>query len=565
MNYNKAISTIGNILRDNDKDNVCIFIDGEWGIGKTYTINKFIDNSNISLKYVSVFGKKDLKDIEKDIVMQLFLNKKNSKLNKFKNNRGTKIIGNAVSDTLKHFMGIDTNLIRNISIENMPSDNETVVCIDDLERKSENINLNDILGLVERASIKFNIILIGSSSHFTDEQFKDFNRFKEKVIDYEITIDELGNETLKEILKDKFGDVENEIENLIVENFKKHFNKLNNLRVYKKYVQLLYRVSSELKRILSTNDNKLDEKIITLSSKVVIEDCINFDSKGEKNNNLMDYRSQQLKNAIERISKYEEYEENILREYCEIFSEIQDDINNLYNLHKLTREKAIEITNRIKDNIKLENVGYFLKQKYIVQLYDVFCDIGIINQFRDGLIEMAEKLYEPIINEEPPQFNIDDYNTYNPAEGERQNYNVVDIIQYINRYNRESYDALKSKTLNDCIENRDIGGIKEMLKYHKSIKFEQFKDIYDIATSELHYGYNENIWRLLVCIINKADSEEVKEFFNQEKENKKQGIDNTIISNVRLQRLIDILDEKMYFEWEMKCRMKSYEEIQDSN
>ncbi|WP_341467141.1 P-loop NTPase fold protein [Clostridium septicum] len=34
MNNCKAISTIKSILKDNDRDRICILIDGQWGIGK---------------------------------------------------------------------------------------------------------------------------------------------------------------------------------------------------------------------------------------------------------------------------------------------------------------------------------------------------------------------------------------------------------------------------------------------------------------------------------------------------------------------------------------------------
>lgn len=566
MDYIKAMSTIKDILDDNDKEKVCIFIDGQWGIGKTYTINKFIENSEdlLSLKYVSVFGKENLKDIEKDIIMQLLSPNnihKSKRFNKLKNNNGSKIFGNIVSDVLKQFTGIDSNLIRNISIENMKSYKQVIICIDDLERKSENIKLNDILGLVERTSLNFNVILIGSSSNLTSEQLNDFNKFKEKVIDYELVVDELSDKTLKKIIRDKFGAIEEKIETEIVVTFKKNIKSLNNLRIYKKYVNLLYRVNLELSRLLDTKENKLDEKIIELSNKVVNE---NYIDANKKNKHAIDYRSEQLKSAIDKIFKYEEYDENILKEYCEVFSQVQSDINSLYNLYKLSREEANKIVDRILGNIELENKEYFIKQKYIIELYDILYDIGILDSFEDGLIRIAEKLYEPNIDKKPEQFNIDDYNTYDLIEGEKQNYNVIFIINHINKYNVQRYNCLKNKMLTEYIRNRDMQGIERILKYYNSIQFEQFTNIYKISVDILYSGYDKTVWSVLCQIIDKTKSTLVESFLKQEKINKKQGKDNTIISNIRLKRLIDILNEKMYFEWQMESQIQAYEEMQDN-
>lgn len=59
MNYAKALETIESILQDNKNEKVCILIDGQWGIGKTYTIDRFIENNknSVDLKKVSLLEK----------------------------------------------------------------------------------------------------------------------------------------------------------------------------------------------------------------------------------------------------------------------------------------------------------------------------------------------------------------------------------------------------------------------------------------------------------------------------------------------------------------------------
>lgn len=60
---------------------------------------------------------------------------------KLEHNNSLKIFGNVVVDILKQYAGIDGDFTRSISIENICSDDKVIICIDDLERKSENIKL----------------------------------------------------------------------------------------------------------------------------------------------------------------------------------------------------------------------------------------------------------------------------------------------------------------------------------------------------------------------------------------------------------------------------------------
>lgn len=87
-------------------------------------------------------------------------------------------------------------------------------------------------------------------------------------------------------------------------------------------------------------------------------------------------------------------------------------------MYKLSKEEASEIVKRIEENIKLQNKEYFIKQKYIIGLFDSLHECGIIDSFKNGLIEMTEILYEPKLGEKPIRFNIDDYNIYDVIDGE---------------------------------------------------------------------------------------------------------------------------------------------------
>lgn len=563
MNYEKALKTIERILKDEVDEKICILIDGQWGIGKTYTINKFIEeNDEFDLKYVSVFGKESLREIEKDIVTQM-LPMTNVK-KKLENNNSLKIFGSVVGDILKQYSGIDGDFTRSISIENISSDDKVIICIDDLERKSENIKLKDILGLVERATSNFNIILIGSLNNLNEEEMKEFNSFKEKIIDHELIVNELSDTILKDIAKGKLKDIDNNILNEIVGAFKgselDEKNKLNNLRIYKKYINLLYKIDCEIRRVFGINDNKIDEKIISISMSVIYENYIHMENSKKRRKRSFNYTEEQLRNVIEKIFRYEEYDESNLKEYLEIHSQIQKDIISLYQVYKLSKEEALEIVGRIENNINLKNKEYFIKQKYIIGLYDALTDIGIIDSFKSGLNEMAEYLYEPKIDEVPEQFKIDDYTIYDPIEGECQNYKLQPIITYINKYNIQQYDRLKESILQEKIKEKDIIGIEDILRCFHSVNFDTFKIIYNLAFNILDEQYNEIAWRVIADIIYKTDTSLVYSFLKKEIADKRNNCKPGIITNSKLKRVYDILDEKEYFEWQMQQQREAYEE-----
>ncbi|KQY85244.1 hypothetical protein ASD24_28600, partial [Paenibacillus sp. Root52] len=215
MNQTKVSKTLNQIFKISQEKSTCVFIDGGWGIGKTHSIlNQFKnDGEKITLKYISVFGKKDLEQIEKELILQLMPTEK--LFNKVKDSNAMKILGNVVTSTLK-FFDKEVNildLLNNLRIENISYDRvkeNIVLCIDDLERKSTDIEIGDLLGLIERASTNFNIVFIANSTKLSEDELEYFNEYKEKIVDYHFVIDELDIEVLHLIAKNHLRDLSEE-------------------------------------------------------------------------------------------------------------------------------------------------------------------------------------------------------------------------------------------------------------------------------------------------------------------------------------------------------------------
>ena len=183
------ISIVEFYLKSNTSN--ALMITGEWGVGKTYyfknvlskhivNTSTFNDNSkNYKPVLISLFGLKSIKDIQTEIFLSLIPILKNGK---FK--LGTSIV-KAISKGILNLKGIgevakyveeiklDTNLFLNF--------NDLVLCFDDLERISDNLKLEELIGyinsLVENDNVK--VIIIANENKISSEKY---NFLKEKVI-----------------------------------------------------------------------------------------------------------------------------------------------------------------------------------------------------------------------------------------------------------------------------------------------------------------------------------------------------------------------------------------------
>ena len=185
---------------------------GTWGVGKTFALKNVIDEfkkENDTKKYlddyayVSLFGLKEIKDIESKIVVSLTKEEINDLSQKqtskkqsicesieyyFK--KSLKWIKNFIiyiknfiksfSDThfnkIRFFTGLAELIFINRMIKNK------IICFDDFERTS--IDTQELLGFLQDLKEERNckIILIYNQEKL-DNRKKDFDRYREKVID----------------------------------------------------------------------------------------------------------------------------------------------------------------------------------------------------------------------------------------------------------------------------------------------------------------------------------------------------------------------------------------------
>ncbi|EMF7366363.1 hypothetical protein V4F52_004184 [Vibrio vulnificus] len=171
-------------LKHNEKK--VLVIKGKWGVGKTFKWNEIVKRhfssfgfSNYS--YVSLFGLDGLKELQSGVFYNACPMNPDSKSSTIKSN--LKKVGNIaknipqVSKYANAMSAIENSLV-----------NDYLICIDDLERKSEKLSMSTLLGYVSNLSESSNckVILIFNDDTLSDKDKVEIDRYREKVIDLEL-------------------------------------------------------------------------------------------------------------------------------------------------------------------------------------------------------------------------------------------------------------------------------------------------------------------------------------------------------------------------------------------
>lgn len=173
-----------------------IAIKGAWGVGKTYTWDKLSllakEKKQIALKkysYVSLFGINSLETFKSAIFENLIstdLIGTVANINTFKDNTKKLVekFGRKYLPILK-----DLPLIKGFSsaVDSLSflTITETIVCIDDLERRGNNLQIKDVLGLISllKEQRKYKIVILVNDGEIGIDEYV---KYREKVIDIEI-------------------------------------------------------------------------------------------------------------------------------------------------------------------------------------------------------------------------------------------------------------------------------------------------------------------------------------------------------------------------------------------
>lgn len=372
-----------------------IFINGAWGIGKSYYTNKFIQNKSNNFAYVSLFGKSNFESIEIDLAKQLM-----KKLNGIK--KSAKTIKNFIkklsaSVSFKGFSISSPELERKSLISEYSSlldSKQLIIVIDDLERKSGNIFIEDIMGIIEEFSQfnKVKLVIIGDENNMNCDDKTKWKKFKEKIIDKEFKITKFSNDSIDNIVNNEVCEYieSNEIENFINMFIKKH--KINNLRTIIKGINLFKEIINNFIDI--KNNKQLNLMLLKNCMSVAIECTENIYQPCEENKKRNPFQYAIDEEITSRIIHHYfnsininnsdtcalyyvlkiyncDYDDDTIKEFNDILNgylNIKVEEKNIFYLsEKQITNKIFKLYNRIKNN----KYNYSSLDKLIDDFYEI--------------------------------------------------------------------------------------------------------------------------------------------------------------------------------------------------
>lgn len=196
---NVGKNELGYLQKDISNGKV-IMLSGKWGSGKTHfwqniiakdKFKKDLSDKGSAYSYISLYGKSSIEEIENDIFGQIYFSaiggenivtKTFSTFTKY-----SKRYGNLFSsfDFSKLADGLKEEQKDNkerVALERLK--NGAIICFDDFERKSKDIDLNDLFGFITQLTLNFNckVVIILNDDVFEDEEKKIFSNVKEKSV-----------------------------------------------------------------------------------------------------------------------------------------------------------------------------------------------------------------------------------------------------------------------------------------------------------------------------------------------------------------------------------------------
>lgn len=295
------------------ESNYAVLLTGEYGTGKTHFYKKELSdkiiattvNHNEQKKYhpihISLFGLKSIEEVQAQIFIELY---------PFLKEKGLKLafgIGKSILQGYAKLKGLgsvndyfaDLNLPR----EQWLNYNELVICIDDVDRKSDKLPIDEIMGfvnsLVENLGTK--IIIIANESEFEGLT----SELREKVIGVTLHFKPAVASVFKKIITERYSSpfsvyyeflLKNE--DYIVSVIKSNKNNFRNLIYFLEHFRIIF---SALEVVFQENENfriqKEDKQKLVLDFAIAI--LIEFKLGNINSGNLEDIKSYFNKQLID--------------------------------------------------------------------------------------------------------------------------------------------------------------------------------------------------------------------------------------------------------------------------
>lgn len=279
-------------------------LNGSWGSGKTYYYKNEIatavkeictpENAKKCFKpvYISLYGKKSILEIKWDMVTEFytlstfngyFANSSDKKIFKISKSIGS-ILGSALFDTVGLKLSNYSMELKEAVFESLEA-KEVLLCIDDYERKCEELSNDEILGFINSLTENgMKVVLITNQDKLESKNTKGgdqdhFNVIKEKVVSITVEYSPNNMDVFNSILKKDFlsspafaGFIKNNreickvITNLSVCNFRSVKYGLHELNLLFAIIEKeIIEVDTDLTKHFKANWNMLAKQLFCMS------------------------------------------------------------------------------------------------------------------------------------------------------------------------------------------------------------------------------------------------------------------------------------------------------------
>ncbi len=175
----------------NPKSNV-LLLEGPWGVGKTTLIDGIKKSKEVEKFRVydmSLFGVESVSELNSKFINDIYVGNKIYKYVKELNPKVSQDIPGVGLGFNFQLSGLFKLFIKNEYKEKHSK--PFLIVLDDIERKDRKLSITELFGFIDSLKIEnTKIILIANKSSLNSkEDIKDFNGFKEKVVDEEVIIE----------------------------------------------------------------------------------------------------------------------------------------------------------------------------------------------------------------------------------------------------------------------------------------------------------------------------------------------------------------------------------------
>ncbi|MBX1351302.1 AAA family ATPase, partial [Campylobacter jejuni] len=385
------IDNIANFL--NKKSKKCLAINGPWGIGKTHLWKQVEEKINDKkVVYIDLFGKESYKQILEEIVFKIHGNY-NKIMNTF-SQIATKIAKIKSAGTINITPDAIFSFLKKEDFNNI------IVCFDNIERRSDNLSLKEILGLVNllKEEKECNVVMIfhkgeleeqdnNSAINDKEKQAKQDNsknwyqKYKEKTIDYEFIIND-NSKAAYNIISDE-AKCDKEIQNIIFECYQNSCN--NNLRLLLHFIEHIIYFNKEC--FIKIKKEDYGNEIFFSGLKMYYDILLNH---------IKEYYSYDINEDKPRYSIFKKY----FDDSCYLN---QDDLDALKShFESNLKEKARIYFDKCKDKYFYGNLNDIDFAKHIEDLFPRFQNYTYENgtYYSISYYQAFFELYEKIMSKE---------------------------------------------------------------------------------------------------------------------------------------------------------------------